>query len=141
MNFSLLMPCTASRRCTNEKSSPCFSSLSSLPFCESASRMDVLVFTEPRRSPLRLAANTRVLMKALNCRRKFKPITTKRQYHNPLHGEGAGIVARLVDCKVSSAVWEVSFHYPGQRRGKYARLYFGSSTQSFQPCQKGFTIK
>lgn len=79
------------------------------------------------------AQNTSVLMKALNCKRKFKPITTERQFHNTgaWHGASAGNKAWLVDWKVPSAIWEVSLHF--QRSQKEKNSLLGNLiTQLFQ---------
>lgn len=70
------------------------------------------------------AQNTSILMKALNCKRKFKPITTERQFHNTgsWHGAQDGNTARLVDWKVPSAIWNVSLHLQGSQKEKNSLL-------------------
>lgn len=103
--------------------SPCFSSLCSIPFsenafykCRAVHRVNALIMC--------LAQNTGILMKALNCKRKFKPITTEWQFHNTgsWHGAWAGNTARLVDWKVPSAIWKVSLHLQESQKEKNSLL-------------------
>lgn len=71
-----------------------------------------------------LAQNTSVLMKALNCKRKFKPITTERQFHKTgsWHRAQPDNTAWLVDWKVPSAIWKVSLHLQASQKEKNSLL-------------------
>ncbi len=74
-----------------------------------------------------LPQNTRVLMKVLNCKTKFKPITTERQFHNTSSWHGASAGNTGLACWLKSPISNMesvgAFSGEPKREKKFVSLF------------------